>query len=142
MVRKEHIETESTATSIIPSSTANSDYNSTVIIAQNNQPEPIYSELINLDISNNLQKVKNFANNMPSAISGASYNPSSSFQKGYRRDYGRSQSITKGQGSVNRSQTDKLCHSEAENTVLPSNRGDTTTRSLSGHIQSQPEGLQ
>ncbi|MBW0462505.1 hypothetical protein O181_002220 [Austropuccinia psidii MF-1] len=79
---------------------------------------------------------------MPSTRSGASYNPSSSTQKGYRCDYGRSQSVTEGQGSVNGSQTDKLCHSEADNTVLPSNRADTATRSLSGHIQSHPEGLQ
>ncbi|MBW0500879.1 hypothetical protein O181_040594 [Austropuccinia psidii MF-1] len=35
---------------------------------------------------------------MPSTRSGASYNPSSSLQKGYRRDYGRSQSVTEGQG--------------------------------------------
>ncbi|MBW0572567.1 hypothetical protein O181_112282 [Austropuccinia psidii MF-1] len=35
----------------------------------------------------------------------------------------------------------KLFHSEADNTVLASNRPDTTTRSLSGHLQSQPEGL-
>ncbi|MBW0592256.1 hypothetical protein O181_131971 [Austropuccinia psidii MF-1] len=55
---------------------------------------------------------------MPSTISGASYNPSSSSQKGHRCDYGRSQSVTEGQGA------------------------DTATRSLSGHIQSQPEGLQ
>ncbi|MBW0506667.1 hypothetical protein O181_046382 [Austropuccinia psidii MF-1] len=55
---------------------------------------------------------------MPSTRSGASYNPSRSSQKGYRCDYGRSQSVTEGQGA------------------------DTTTRSLSGHIQSQPEGLQ
>ncbi|MBW0593134.1 hypothetical protein O181_132849 [Austropuccinia psidii MF-1] len=79
---------------------------------------------------------------MPSTRSGASYNPSNSFQKGYRRDYGRSQSATEGQGSVNGSQTDKLGHSEANSTVLPSNRAETTTRSLSGHIQSHPEGLQ
>ncbi|MBW0515117.1 hypothetical protein O181_054832 [Austropuccinia psidii MF-1] len=79
---------------------------------------------------------------MPSTRSGASYNPSSSSQIGYRHDYCRSQSVTEGQVSVNGSQTDKLCHSEADNTVLASNRADTTTRSLSGHIQSQPEGLQ
>ncbi|MBW0477583.1 hypothetical protein O181_017298 [Austropuccinia psidii MF-1] len=36
---------------------------------------------------------------MPSTRSGASYNCSSSPQKGYRRDYGRSQSATEGQGS-------------------------------------------
>ncbi|MBW0571742.1 hypothetical protein O181_111457 [Austropuccinia psidii MF-1] len=79
---------------------------------------------------------------MPQTRSGASYNPSSSSQKGYRCDYGRSQSVTEGKGSVNGSQTDKLSHSQADNTVLPSNRADTTKRSLSGHIQSQPEGLQ
>ncbi|MBW0557319.1 hypothetical protein O181_097034 [Austropuccinia psidii MF-1] len=79
---------------------------------------------------------------MPSPRSGASYKPSSSSQKGHRRDYGRSQSVTEGQGSVDDIQINKLCHSEADNTVLPSNRADTTTRSLSGHLQSQPEGLQ
>ncbi|MBW0572994.1 hypothetical protein O181_112709, partial [Austropuccinia psidii MF-1] len=79
---------------------------------------------------------------MPSTRSGARYNPSSNSQKGYRHDYGRIQSVTEGQGSVNGYQTDKLCHSEADNTFLPSNRAETSTRSLSGHIQSQPEGLQ
>ncbi|MBW0575193.1 hypothetical protein O181_114908 [Austropuccinia psidii MF-1] len=49
---------------------------------------------------------------MPSTRSGASYNPSSSAQKGHRHDYGRSKSVTEGQGS------------------------------LSGYIKSQPEGLQ
>ncbi|MBW0513483.1 hypothetical protein O181_053198 [Austropuccinia psidii MF-1] len=79
---------------------------------------------------------------MPSTRSGASYNPSSSSQKGHRHDYGRSQSVTEGQGSVDDLQVIKLCHSEADDTVLPSNRVDTSTRSLSGDIQSQPEGLQ
>ncbi|MBW0586053.1 hypothetical protein O181_125768 [Austropuccinia psidii MF-1] len=79
---------------------------------------------------------------MPSTRSGASYNPSSSSQKGHRCDYGQSQSVTEGQGSVDDLQINKLCHSEADNTVLPSNRADITTRSLSGHFQSQPEGLQ
>ncbi|MBW0505635.1 hypothetical protein O181_045350 [Austropuccinia psidii MF-1] len=79
---------------------------------------------------------------MPSTRSGASYNPSSSSQKGHRRDYSRSQSVTEGKGSVDDFQIDILCHSEADNTVLPSNRAYTTTRSLSGHTQSQPEGLQ
>ncbi|MBW0541947.1 hypothetical protein O181_081662 [Austropuccinia psidii MF-1] len=79
---------------------------------------------------------------MPSTRSGARYNPSSSSRKGYRRDYGRSQSVTEGQGSVYELQIYKLCHSEADNTVLPSNRADTTTRSLRWHLQSQPEGLQ
>ncbi|MBW0570746.1 hypothetical protein O181_110461 [Austropuccinia psidii MF-1] len=55
---------------------------------------------------------------MPSTRSGASYDPSSSAQKGHRHDYGRSQSVTEGQGA------------------------ETFTRSLSGHLQSQPEGLQ
>ncbi|MBW0502302.1 hypothetical protein O181_042017 [Austropuccinia psidii MF-1] len=79
---------------------------------------------------------------MPSNRSGSSYNPSRSSQKGHRHDYGRSQSVIEGQGSVDDFQINELCHSEAENTVLPSNRADTTTRSLSRHIQSQPEGLQ
>ncbi|MBW0540048.1 hypothetical protein O181_079763 [Austropuccinia psidii MF-1] len=79
---------------------------------------------------------------MPSSRSGASYNPSSSSQKGHRPDYGRSQSITEGQGPVYDFQIKKLCHFEADNTILPSNRAETTTRSLSGHIKSHPEGLQ
>ncbi|MBW0593994.1 hypothetical protein O181_133709 [Austropuccinia psidii MF-1] len=68
MVRQENIETSSTVTSIIPESTVNSDHNSTVVTTQNNQPEPISSELINLDISNTLQKAKNLANNQEPAI--------------------------------------------------------------------------
>ncbi|MBW0590421.1 hypothetical protein O181_130136 [Austropuccinia psidii MF-1] len=79
---------------------------------------------------------------MPSTRSGASYNPSSSSQKGHRCEYGRSQSVTEGQGSVDDLQINKLCHSESDNTILPSKIAETTTRSLSGHIQSQPEGLQ
>ncbi|MBW0491977.1 hypothetical protein O181_031692 [Austropuccinia psidii MF-1] len=79
---------------------------------------------------------------MASTRSGDSYNPSSSSQKGDRCDYGRSQSVTEGQASVDDSQTDKLCHSEAYNTVLPSNISDTTMRSLSGNLQIQPEGIQ
>ncbi|MBW0584992.1 hypothetical protein O181_124707 [Austropuccinia psidii MF-1] len=79
---------------------------------------------------------------MLSKRSGASYNPSSSSQKGHRRDYGRSQSVTEGQGSVDDFQINKICHSEADNTVLPSKRAETATRSLSEHIQSQPEGIQ
>ncbi|MBW0560738.1 hypothetical protein O181_100453 [Austropuccinia psidii MF-1] len=55
---------------------------------------------------------------MLSTRSGASSNTSSSSQKGYRCDYGRSQSVTEGQVA------------------------DTSTRSLSGHIQSQTEALQ
>ncbi|MBW0531078.1 hypothetical protein O181_070793 [Austropuccinia psidii MF-1] len=79
---------------------------------------------------------------MPETRSGASYNPSSGFQKGYRCDYGRNKLVKEGQGSVKGSQTEKLCHYQADNTVFPSKRADTTRRSLSGHIQSQPEGLQ
>ncbi|MBW0547227.1 hypothetical protein O181_086942 [Austropuccinia psidii MF-1] len=79
---------------------------------------------------------------MPSTRSGVSYNPSRSSQKGHRCDYGRSQSVTEGQGSVDDLQSNKLCHSEADNTILPSNGAETTTRSLSGHLESQPEGLQ
>ncbi|MBW0513765.1 hypothetical protein O181_053480 [Austropuccinia psidii MF-1] len=79
---------------------------------------------------------------MPLTRSGASYNPLSSSKKGHRCDYGRSQSVTEGQGSVNDLQINKLCHSEADNTILPLNRAYTATRSLSGHIQRQPEGLQ
>ncbi|MBW0570676.1 hypothetical protein O181_110391 [Austropuccinia psidii MF-1] len=78
---------------------------------------------------------------MPSTRSEASYNHSSSSQKGYRHDYDRSQSATGGQGSVNEAQSDKLCHSEGDNTVLPSNRADNTTRSLCGHIKTKQEYL-
>ncbi|MBW0521446.1 hypothetical protein O181_061161 [Austropuccinia psidii MF-1] len=120
---------------IIPASIVSSGHNSTVLLTQNNQPEPIYSELINLDISNTLQKAKNL-------FKRASYKTSRISQKAYRHDYGRGQSVTEGKVSVNEFQTEKLCHSEADNTFLPSNRADTATRSLSGHIQSQPEGLQ
>ncbi|MBW0582120.1 hypothetical protein O181_121835 [Austropuccinia psidii MF-1] len=79
---------------------------------------------------------------MSSTRSGASYNPSKSSWKVHRRDYGRSQSVTGRQGSVDDLQTNKLCHSEADKTVLPSKRTDTTTISLSGHLESQQEGLQ
>ncbi|MBW0465461.1 hypothetical protein O181_005176 [Austropuccinia psidii MF-1] len=79
---------------------------------------------------------------MPSATAGGSYSPSSSSQKHFRCDYGRSQSVKEGQGSVSVSQTDKLCHSEADNTVSPLKRAETATRSLSGPIQSQPEGIE
>ncbi|MBW0578959.1 hypothetical protein O181_118674, partial [Austropuccinia psidii MF-1] len=68
VVRQENIETASSVTSIIPESTVNSDHNSTVIITHNNQPEPIYSKLINLDISNILNKAKNLPNNQEPAI--------------------------------------------------------------------------
>ncbi|MBW0590228.1 hypothetical protein O181_129943 [Austropuccinia psidii MF-1] len=79
---------------------------------------------------------------MPSTKSGASYNPSRRSQKGHRHHYGRNQLVTEGQGSVDDLQINKLCHSEADNTILPSNRSDTATRSRSGNLQSQPEGLQ
>ncbi|MBW0583535.1 hypothetical protein O181_123250, partial [Austropuccinia psidii MF-1] len=84
MVRKESIETASTVTSIIPAST--------VIGTQNNQPEPISSELINLDRGNTLQRAKKLANR-------ASYNPCRSSQTGIRCDYGRSQPGTEGKGA-------------------------------------------
>ncbi|MBW0582946.1 hypothetical protein O181_122661 [Austropuccinia psidii MF-1] len=79
---------------------------------------------------------------MPSTRSGASYNPSSSSQKVHRHNYGGRKSVAEGQGSVDDSQSNKLVHSKADNTFLPSNRAGTTTRSLRGYIQSQPEGLQ
>ncbi|MBW0562411.1 hypothetical protein O181_102126 [Austropuccinia psidii MF-1] len=79
---------------------------------------------------------------MPSTRSGASYNPSSSSQKGNIRDYGRSQRGTEEKGLVDDFQTNKIGHSDADNTILPSQRAETTTRSLSGHIQSQPQSLQ
>ncbi|MBW0512397.1 hypothetical protein O181_052112 [Austropuccinia psidii MF-1] len=79
---------------------------------------------------------------MPSTRSGASYNPSSSSQKGNRRDYGRGQEVTEGKGSVDDFQTTIIGNSEADNTILPSKRADTATRSLSGHKQSQPQSLQ
>ncbi|MBW0485067.1 hypothetical protein O181_024782 [Austropuccinia psidii MF-1] len=78
---------------------------------------------------------------MPSTRLGASYNPSRRSQKGLRRDYGRSQSVIKRQGSVDDSQTKKSVHSEADDTSLPSKRAATTTRSIIGYIQSKPEGL-
>ncbi|MBW0512925.1 hypothetical protein O181_052640 [Austropuccinia psidii MF-1] len=48
--------------------------------------------------------------------------------------------MAEGQGSVDDFQIKKLFHSEADNTILPSKRAETSTRSLSGRIQSQPEG--
>ncbi|MBW0508070.1 hypothetical protein O181_047785 [Austropuccinia psidii MF-1] len=44
--------------------------------------------------------------------------------------------------NIDDSQSNKLVHSEDDNTVLPSNRADTATRSLSRYIQSHPEGLE
>ncbi|MBW0579718.1 hypothetical protein O181_119433 [Austropuccinia psidii MF-1] len=79
---------------------------------------------------------------MASTRSGASYKPSSSSQKGNRRNYGKSQSDTEGQGSAKDFHNNKLSNFEADDTILPSKRADTTTRSLSGDLQSQPEGLQ
>ncbi|MBW0522033.1 hypothetical protein O181_061748, partial [Austropuccinia psidii MF-1] len=63
-------------------------------------------------------------------------------KKGHRHYYGRGHTVTAGQGLVDDFQIDKLCHSEADNTVLPSNSAYTATRSLSANVQSQPEGLQ
>ncbi|MBW0572273.1 hypothetical protein O181_111988, partial [Austropuccinia psidii MF-1] len=68
IIKQENIVTSSTVASIIPASTLNSDHNSTIIIVQNNQPEQISFELINLDISNTLQRTKNLANNQEQAI--------------------------------------------------------------------------
>ncbi|MBW0494492.1 hypothetical protein O181_034207, partial [Austropuccinia psidii MF-1] len=135
VVRNENIETASTVTSIIPASTANSDHNSTIIITQNNQPEQISSELISLHICNTLQNTNNLANK-PSITAQAAP------KKVLKCDYARSQAVTEGQGSADDLQITTLCHSEADNTILPSNRADTSIRSLRGHLQSQPEGLQ
>ncbi|MBW0576875.1 hypothetical protein O181_116590, partial [Austropuccinia psidii MF-1] len=55
-------------TSIIPESTVNSHHNSTAIITQNNQQEPISSKSINLDLINTLQKANNLANDHKQAI--------------------------------------------------------------------------
>ncbi|MBW0588065.1 hypothetical protein O181_127780 [Austropuccinia psidii MF-1] len=79
---------------------------------------------------------------MPSTRSGASYKSSRSSQKGHRRDYGRSQSDTEGQESVKDFHNNKWSNSEPDDTILPSKRAETATRSLSGHLQNQPEGLQ
>ncbi|MBW0513369.1 hypothetical protein O181_053084 [Austropuccinia psidii MF-1] len=79
---------------------------------------------------------------MPSTRSGALSTASSSSQKGYRHDYVRRQTVSEGQGSVTESQTEKLGHSEADNTALPPMIADTTTRSPFRHIQSHKEGLQ
>ncbi|MBW0589113.1 hypothetical protein O181_128828 [Austropuccinia psidii MF-1] len=135
MVRQENIETASTATGIIPASTLISSHNRTVIITQNNQQGPIWKELINLKISNTLHKAQNLANR-------ARYKPSSSSQKGHRCYYGRRQSDTEGKGSVKHFHNNKLSNSQADDTILASRRANTTTRSLSAHLQSQPEGLQ
>ncbi|MBW0591628.1 hypothetical protein O181_131343 [Austropuccinia psidii MF-1] len=50
--------------------------------------------------------------------------------------------MAEGKGSVDDFQTTKIGHSDADNTILPSQRADTATRSLSGHIQRQPQSLQ
>ncbi|MBW0476800.1 hypothetical protein O181_016515 [Austropuccinia psidii MF-1] len=134
MVRQENIESVSTVTTIIPESTLNSENNSTVIMTHNQQ-EPIFSELTSLDIINTLQKAKGLPNRL-------SYSSPRNSQNCYRNDYGRSQSAAEGQGSVNNAQTDKLCHSEADNTVLPSKRAENATKSLSGHLQRQYKGSQ
>ncbi|MBW0584855.1 hypothetical protein O181_124570 [Austropuccinia psidii MF-1] len=79
---------------------------------------------------------------MPSTRSGAIYNPSCSSQNRHRHDYGRRQSATEGKGSVTDFYNNKLLTSESDDTILPLERADTAMGSLSGHIQSQPEGLQ
>ncbi|MBW0591758.1 hypothetical protein O181_131473, partial [Austropuccinia psidii MF-1] len=60
----------------------------------------------------------------------------------HRSDYGRSQSFKAGQASGDDLPINKSCHSGADTTILPSNRVETATKSLSEHIQSQPECLQ
>ncbi|MBW0584813.1 hypothetical protein O181_124528 [Austropuccinia psidii MF-1] len=79
---------------------------------------------------------------MPSTRSGANHKHLRSSQKGHRHDYGRSLSDTDGKGSVKDFHNNKLSNSEADDTILLSKRADTATRSLSGHLQSQPDGLQ
>ncbi|MBW0510786.1 hypothetical protein O181_050501 [Austropuccinia psidii MF-1] len=79
---------------------------------------------------------------MSSAISGARYNPLTSSQKRYICDYGTHQSVTEGQGSVNESQNEKLCHSTADYTVFPSDRAENNTRIFSGPLKSQLEVIQ
>ncbi|MBW0525808.1 hypothetical protein O181_065523 [Austropuccinia psidii MF-1] len=79
---------------------------------------------------------------MPSTRSGASYKPSRSSQEGHRCDYYRGQSDTEGQASAKDFTNNNLSNSEADDTILPSKRAETATRSLSGHLQSQPEGVQ
>ncbi|MBW0485913.1 hypothetical protein O181_025628 [Austropuccinia psidii MF-1] len=78
---------------------------------------------------------------MPSTRSGTSYNTSRSSKRGNRCYYCRIQSATEGKGSVDDSHIDKLCNSESDNNFLPSNRAETTKRSLSGHLKSQPKGV-
>ncbi|MBW0558633.1 hypothetical protein O181_098348 [Austropuccinia psidii MF-1] len=114
MVRQENIETESTATGIIPASTSNSDYNSAVIITQNNPPQLISSELTNLGIINILQKAKNLANDQQPAIT-----PQEAPKKPI-----------------------DVIMAEANQLQMEKNGSDTSTRSLSGHIQGQQEGQQ
>ncbi|MBW0590956.1 hypothetical protein O181_130671 [Austropuccinia psidii MF-1] len=72
----------------------------------------------------------------------ASYNPSSSSQKGNRRDYVTSQPGKEEKGSVDEFQKNKIGHSDVDNTILPSQRAETSTRSLSGHIQCQRQSIQ
>ncbi|MBW0586145.1 hypothetical protein O181_125860 [Austropuccinia psidii MF-1] len=79
---------------------------------------------------------------MRSTRSRGSYDPSSSSLKGHRPDHGRSQSFKAGQASVYDFQINKSCHFQADTNILPSNRDETATTSLSEHIQSQPECLQ
>ncbi|MBW0520105.1 hypothetical protein O181_059820 [Austropuccinia psidii MF-1] len=93
--------------------TANSDYNSTAIITQNNQPEQISSELINLDIGFSLQKANNLANNQEAAIT-----PQEAPKKVIDLILAEANQLQKGKGQA-----------------------ETTTRSLSEHIKSQTEGL-
>ncbi|MBW0582247.1 hypothetical protein O181_121962 [Austropuccinia psidii MF-1] len=79
---------------------------------------------------------------MPSTRSGGSYKPTSSSQKGHRCDYGKRQSDTEGQASVKDFHNNKLSNSDSDDTLLHSKRADISNRSLSEHLQSQPEGFQ
>ncbi|MBW0593087.1 hypothetical protein O181_132802 [Austropuccinia psidii MF-1] len=114
VVRQANIGTASTDTSIIPSSITNSDYNTTVIITQKNKPEPISSELINLDITSN-HKLCLQPDQQPAIT------PQAALKKVIDMIIEEANQLQKGKASK---------------------RGETATRNLIGHIQSQPEGLQ
>ncbi|MBW0544914.1 hypothetical protein O181_084629 [Austropuccinia psidii MF-1] len=89
VVRQEKIETSSTVTSIIPASPVDSEHNSTIMITQNNQPEPILTLVI-------LSKKE------------PAITPQAAPKKGYRCDSGRSKSVTEGQGGHIKSHSEGL----------------------------------
>ncbi|MBW0518200.1 hypothetical protein O181_057915, partial [Austropuccinia psidii MF-1] len=119
VVRQENIETDSTVTSIVPASTVNSDHISTKNLANSLQP---YQE---------------------QAIT-----PQAAPRKVIDVIMAEANQLQKDKGQLMTSKLIKDFHnnefsnSEADHTVLPSNRAENTTRSLNGHLQSQPEGLQ